>query len=154
MNERGPQPGARSEARPGSVVLRAAAVLLDSAIIFLLAVVLVGRENLEHGMGLAVYLGGWSLYYIGFTAGMGATPGKVAVGLHVAGKQGGRAPLDAVILRYIVMLVGALLFGIGTVISILMVMTDPRRRALHDRIAGTVVLAGRPADLGGDVRRE
>jgi uncharacterized RDD family membrane protein YckC len=131
-------------AKPGSLVLRAVAVLLDSAIIFLLAVVLIGRENLGHGAGLAFYLGGWAAYYIGLTVAMGATPGKIALGLHVAGKTGGRASPDSVILRYIVMLVGALLFGIGTIASILMVLTDPQRRSLHDRIAGTLVLDGRP----------
>jgi uncharacterized RDD family membrane protein YckC len=91
------------------VLLRAIAVVLDSAIIFILAVVLIGRENLGYGFGLALYLSGWAAYYVAFTATMGATPGKIAVGLHVASKTGGRPALDSVILRYIVMLVGALL---------------------------------------------
>jgi uncharacterized RDD family membrane protein YckC len=126
------------------VLLRAIAVVLDSAIIFILAVVIIGRENLGYGFGLALYLSGWAAYYVAFTATMGATPGKIAVGLHVASKTGGRPALDSVILRYIVMLVGALLLGIGTIVSLLMVVTDRQRRSLHDRVAGTLVLDGRP----------
>jgi uncharacterized RDD family membrane protein YckC len=149
MEGRGPEETARDTLRPASVVLRAVALVLDSAIIFLIALVLIGAENLGHGLGLAAYLTGWAAYYIGFTAGMGGTPGKIAMGMHVASKTGGRAQPDTVILRYVVMLIGALLFGIGTIISILMVLTDPQRRSLHDRIAGTLVLDGRPPGMQG-----
>jgi uncharacterized RDD family membrane protein YckC len=138
------QPGTPQEPKPASLVLRAIAILLDSAIIFVVAIIVVGPDNLNHGAGLAAYLGGWALYYIGFTVVAGATPGKMAVGIHVAGKDGGRPQPDSVILRYVIMMAGALPFGIGTIISMLMVISDPRRRALHDRIAGTLVLDGRP----------
>ena len=75
----------------------------------------------------------------------GATPGKIAMGIHVADKDGGRPRPDSVILRYVVLLAGALPFGIGTIVSILLVASDrEQRRALHDRIAGTRVLDGRP----------
>lgn len=130
--------------RPAALHLRAIAILLDSLIIFVLALILVGGDNLNQGTGLATYLAGWALYYIGFTILTGATPGKMAVGIHVAGKDGNRAQPDSVILRYVIMMAGALPFGVGTVLSILLVLTDPRRRALHDRIAGTQVLDGRP----------
>lgn len=139
-----PQQDASQAPKPASLLLRALAILLDSLIIFVLAIILVGSDNLNHGAGLAAYLGGWSLYYIGFTMLAGATPGKMAVGIHVAGKDGGRPQPDSIILRYVIMMAGALPFGIGTIISILMVISDPRRRALHDRIAGTLVLDGRP----------
>lgn len=144
QDERESQAGASQSPKPGSVVLRAIAVVLDSAIIFILAVVVIGRDDLGHGAGLAFYLGGWAVYYVGFTAAIGATPGKIAVGLHVASRTGARPALDSVILRYTVMLAGALLFGIGTIVSTLMVVTDPQRRSLHDRVAGTLVLDGRP----------
>lgn len=130
--------------KPGSLFLRAIAILLDSAIIFVLAVVIVGPDDLDRGAGLAFYMAGWAVYYIGFTTAMSATPGKIAMGLYVASKTGDRARPDSVILRYVVMMAGALPFGIGTIVSILMVVTDPQRRALHDRIAGTLVLDGRP----------
>ena len=35
-------------------------------------------------------------------------------------------------------------FGIGAVISLVLVNVDRDRRALHDRVAGTMVIAGRP----------
>ena len=130
--------------KPASLILRGITILLDSAIIFILAVVIVGPGDLGHGTGLAVYMAGWALYYIGFTIGVGATPGKMAMGIHVADKSGGKPRPDSVILRYVVMMAGALPFGIGTVISILLALSDPQRRSLHDRVAGTLVLDGRP----------
>lgn len=130
--------------RPGSVFLRGVAVMLDSAIIFILAVVIVGPDDLSRGAGLAFYMAAWAVYFIGFTLAMSATPGKIAMGLYVAGRTGRRARQDSVILRYVVLMAGALPFGIGTIVSILMVLTDPQRRSLHDRIAGTLVLDGRP----------
>jgi uncharacterized RDD family membrane protein YckC len=131
--------------KPASLVLRGIAILLDSAIIFILAVVIVGPDDLGHGAGLAVYMTGWAVYYIGFTLVVSATPGKMAMGIHVASKTGGKPSPDSVILRYVVLMAGALPFGVGTIISIFMVLTDPQRRSLHDRIAGTLVLDGRPS---------
>lgn len=113
-------------------------------ILFILSVVIIGMDDLESRAGIAFYLIGWSVYYIGFTMVAAATPGKVAFGIHVAGKDGRRAQPDSIILRYVVMLAGAIPFGIGTIVSILLVATDSERRALHDRIAGTLVLDGRP----------
>jgi uncharacterized RDD family membrane protein YckC len=141
--EPGTTPTAKAQ-KPASLLLRGIAILLDSAIIFILAIVIVGPDELGHGAGLAAYMAGWALYYIGFTLAVSATPGKMAMGIHVAGKNGGKPRPDSVILRYVVMMAGALPFGVGTIVSTLMVLTDPQRRSLHDRIAGTLVLDGRP----------
>ncbi len=135
---------APQEPKPASLFLRGIAIFLDMVILFILAVVIIGIHNVETRTGLAFYLVGWSVYYIGFTAVMSATPGKVAMGIHVAAKTGRRAQPDSVILRYVVLMAGALPFGVGTIVSIVLVLTDPQRRALHDRIAGTLVLDGRP----------
>ena len=130
--------------KPASMLLRGIAILLDSAIIFILAVVIVGPDKLGHGAGLAFYMAGWAVYYIGFTLAVSATPGKMAMGIHIASKTGGKPSPDSVILRYVVMMAGALPFGVGTIFSILLALSDPQRRSLHDRIAGTLVLDGRP----------
>jgi uncharacterized RDD family membrane protein YckC len=139
-----PSTQATEQPQPASLLLRGIALVLDMVILFILAVVIIGMDEVETRTGLAFYLIGWSVYYIGFTAVLSATPGKVAMGLHVADKTGSRARLDSVILRYVVLMAGALPFGIGTIVSIGLVLTDPQRRALHDRIAGTLVLDGRP----------
>jgi uncharacterized RDD family membrane protein YckC len=136
-------PDAPPQQKPASLLLRGIAIFLDMVILFILAVVIIGFHNTETRIGLAFYLGGWSVYYIGFTMAFAATPGKIAMGIHVADKSGGRARTDSVILRYVVLMAGALPFGVGTVISIILVLTDRQRRALHDRIAGTLVLDGR-----------
>jgi uncharacterized RDD family membrane protein YckC len=147
-----PRPGTQSggeepeqpEGRPGSIFLRAAAVLLDSAIIVVIAAAILSGGSIDGRTGLALYLGGSAIYYIGFVLAISATPGKIAMGLFIADQKGDKAEPDKVILRYLVLFVGAIAFGIGTIISIIMVLIDPQRRALHDRIAGTIVLAGRP----------
>ena len=61
------------------------------------------------------------------------------MGLYVADKQGARIRPDTAILRYIVYLVGNSIV-VGLAISVVLVLVDPSRRALHDRIAGTLVL--------------
>ena len=96
-----------------------------------------GRESI----GLASI--GQAVYFTGFTIGLSTTPGKMAVGLYIGDRQGRRIRPDTAILRYLVFMIGGLLL-FGWLISIVLIFTDPQRRALHDRIAGTLVLLGRP----------
>jgi uncharacterized RDD family membrane protein YckC len=82
-----------------------------------------------------------------------ATPGKLLLGIYV-GTLDGRAisPFQAV-LRYLAVasfFVNYFLPAAGIVIlalfliSYMMALTDPQRRSLHDRIASTRVLVGKP----------
>jgi uncharacterized RDD family membrane protein YckC len=70
----------------------------------------------------------------------------MAIRMHVASPDGERLDPDKLILRYLIFFVGILIL-VGIPISAAMVLTDPQRRALHDRIAGTRVHYGRPAWL-------
>jgi len=82
-------------------------------------------------------------YYVFFLSTMSATPGKLVLGLYVSDRTGNRIRPDTAILRYLIYLVGQLLM-LGMFISAVLVLTDPRRRAIHDRVAGTLVVVGRP----------
>jgi uncharacterized RDD family membrane protein YckC len=82
-------------------------------------------------------------YHIFFLCTMSATLGKLALHLYVSDRQGQRIRPDTAILRYLVYMVGQLIF-IGMVVSAVLVLVDPRRRAIHDRVAGTLVVVGRP----------
>jgi uncharacterized RDD family membrane protein YckC len=77
---------------------------------------------------------------------MSATLGKLALGIYVSDLHGQRIRPDTAILRYLIYMLGQLTF-IGMVVSILMIFTDPKRRALHDRVAGTLVVVGKPPEL-------
>jgi uncharacterized RDD family membrane protein YckC len=82
----------------------------------------------------------WSLYFVGFTASCGQTPGKKIMGLHVVDENG--VPVDWE--------VASIRFFIGYPVSILPLglgfywaLVDKNNQALHDKIAGTLVV--RPA---------
>jgi uncharacterized RDD family membrane protein YckC len=79
-------------------------------------------------------------YYIFPTAVALGTPGKTALRMRIV-KRNGEAPTpDVVILRYLVFLI-TFLVPLGLLASLALVLTDPERRALHDRIAGTIVVS-------------
>src|SRR4051794_39814034 len=139
---------------------RGLAFLLDVLILTIIGIPVIAAfgdtAQLEPGhvdtTVLAVGMFVTASYHIFFLATMSATLGKVALGIYVANGQGGRIRPDTAILRYLVYMLGQLTF-IGMVISAVMLLTDPRRRTLHDRAAGTLVLVGKPPGLdagGGD----
>lgn len=76
------------------------------------------------------------IYFILMTKYYGATLGKMALGLKVVKAGGGELDWVTVILREtIAKFISALILGIGY----LMVAWDPQKRAMHDKIAGTIV---------------
>lgn len=89
---------------------------------------------------LTVYLG-YDVYFI--TRPNGATPGKQAMGLRVVDEKYnypislGKALLRETIIK---IFLGRLTFGILTLISVLLVITDSKKQAVHDRLAKTYVV--------------
>jgi uncharacterized RDD family membrane protein YckC len=79
-------------------------------------------------------------YNIGFVAATGATPGKTAVGLRIAGRQGDKPAPDATVLRFLLYFAFGALFPFGTIANLASMFADAQRRTFPDRIAGTVVL--------------
>ena len=90
---------------------------------------------------LAALLGGaawiaWSaLYFTVFWSLTGQTPGDRLMGIRVYSETADRIRIRQAFVRYWAMLLAALPLGAGFI----PVLTDDRRRGLHDRIANTVV---------------
>lgn len=115
---------------------------------------LTGRDTNLHWM--AVYLVIWGVvglaYSMFFLTRRGATPGKSALGISIRRLEHA-GPLDArtAAVRYLIPFANAVL-GVapvlGTIVSLLwavdhlLPLMQPRRQAIHDLMAGTVVVIG------------
>lgn len=130
--------------QPASVLLRAAAFLIDWAIIIILAEAVVSAIGSDQRARLALLLVLASVYEIGFVAALSATPGKIALRMYVGDENGGRLSPDKAILRFLVLMASWAAFGIGFVIDVVLLVVDSKRRTLHDRVARTGVFSGRP----------
>jgi uncharacterized RDD family membrane protein YckC len=71
-----------------------------------------------------------------FVARLGATPGKMALGLKVVRPDGGPVDLGRAFGRYFAKILSAMILGIGYI----MVAFDSEKRGLHDMICGTRVV--------------
>jgi uncharacterized RDD family membrane protein YckC len=120
---------------------RTGALLIDWAIVLLLSMFIAVSTVEGDTARLPILLIVLSAYEIGFLVAAAATPGKMAMRMHVADPSGARLEPDKLILRYLLFLLGLPLVPI----NLYLVLTDPQKRALHDRIAGTRLHAGRPA---------
>ncbi|HWC28886.1 MAG TPA: RDD family protein [Dehalococcoidia bacterium] len=123
-----------------SFFARAAAFLLDWAIVLLLAAFVASGVGSSDRSRVAILLTALSAYHIAFLIAMSTTPGKMALRMHVADATGGRLQPDAAILRFLVFLLSLPLLPVNAAL----VLIDPDRRALHDRVAKTRVRYGRP----------
>jgi uncharacterized RDD family membrane protein YckC len=79
-------------------------------------------------------LGG--VYLVAFWTLAGQTPGMRCMGIRVLPADGGRLGRGAALVRFGGMLLAAVPAGAG----FLLVLVDDRRRGLHDRLAGTLVV--------------
>lgn len=93
------------------------------------------------------------IYSVTFLTRRGATPGKMAVGIRVRDiASGDRLTVTAAAKRYLISfatalssasgIVGSLTLGLWT-LDHLMPLFDPRRQALHDKLAGSEVVSSR-----------
>ena len=92
-------------------------------------------------------------YYFVLTALLGATLGKMALGMKVVGADGNRAKPSSILVRELIAralgavlsaVIGATIGGliglaVGLVI-IIMILFDDKRQGLHDKIGGTFVV--------------
>lgn len=76
------------------------------------------------------------VYQVGFWTAMGATPGKMLLGLSIVQEDGSAIGVGKAFVRYLGQFLSALLIGIG----FLLIAFGEKKRALHDSIAGTVVV--------------
>jgi uncharacterized RDD family membrane protein YckC len=133
--------------RPAPILARVEAALLDVVLLGLMAgavVALTARAAQVPLAGLrpswpwlAGYLAALGLLYAGyFTGGTGRTLGKIVFGLYVVDAAGQRPGFLRAVARAALGTLGVLLAGGGLV----PMLTDPARRAFHDRLFGTRVI--------------
>ncbi len=86
-------------------------------------------------------------YFVGFeSSSYQATPGKMALGLIVTDTDGRRISLMRALGRYLAKIPSAMILGIGFI----MVGFTERKQGLHDYMASTLVVKGRPGEVGYD----
>ncbi len=86
-------------------------------------------------------------YFVGFeSSSYQATPGKMALGLIVTDTDGRRISPMRALGRYVAKIPSAMILGIGFI----MVGFTERKQGLHDYIASTLVVKGRPGEVGYD----
>ena len=130
-------------------VTRAVALVIDALVIAVIAILVGGAVNLvaslfgHHGsinllqalFGAAAWVVWSALYFATFWTLTGQTPGNRLLGIRVVSADGSRIRLRRALRRFAGLVLATLPLGAG----FLPVLTDDRRRGLHDRIAGTVV---------------
>jgi uncharacterized RDD family membrane protein YckC len=91
------------------------------------------------------------LYHVTFWAAEGATPGKMLLGIMVV-REDTRNSLSVgdAFIRYLGYIVNGIIFGVGY----LMILFDPEKRGLHDRMAGTIVIEKRSIAKLAEYREE
>lgn len=122
---------------------RAAAILIDGLILGAalgLLAMLLSPESLQHGndprsnaVGTVV---SWLYFALFESSERQATPGKILLGLAVTDDMGRRISFARATGRHFAKIVSALIMGIGFVLAGL----TPRKQALHDMMAGTLVV--------------
>ena len=148
------------ETRAGLVmaplILRGLAVFIDLAIVSVINLALaatLGDSKLDKATTLATLMAATAAYNLGFVIARSATPGKLAMNIFIGYPDGSAVRPDTAILRYLVLFSGnlaivdpILFYALSAllIVNIGFVLFSPERRGIHDRIAGTIVLAGRP----------
>lgn len=137
---------ARAESTAAAAPLRARLLAAGADFVVVTAIGLAVDEALRvvlaEGVGLApppglypasVFIGGWVYFVFCETRFGGRTVGKMGAGLRVAGSGDALWCSVRYVAKVVQLLVGSgLLFGVA--------VFDERRRALHDHLAGTVVV--------------
>lgn len=143
-------PLTRALAFAGDVALAGAAFTgLAVGVSWLLAVVLgVAVETDDRvgpvwGAALVLWL---FTYWYATTSVVGRTPAMMLAGLRIVRRDGTPVPPRKAFVRTVTLPLSLLLLGAGGALMLI----DPERRTLHDRLAGTTVVydwGGRPAEL-------
>jgi uncharacterized RDD family membrane protein YckC len=131
--------------------LRFAAYLIDSMVLFVIQMVLAAAVILIDPGDLRAFLNvapvGWALTWAYFavleSSPLQGTVGKHALGLYVADVHGDPIGLGRASARYWLKLLSSLLLMVGWI----MAAFTPRKQALHDLMARTLVLRRQPPAL-------
>lgn len=138
--------------RLASIGQRVGGALVDGLLVSMVVVVplllgLVDVDSLETSLPAPILLGLFcfgAIYTVVPTALWGQTPGKIAVGTRVVVEEDGSRPgWRRAVLRWALPGVAGRLPYVGLWVGLAVMASlvwDPRRRGLHDRLAGTIVV--------------
>lgn len=144
-------PDARAEGDYAGLVTRTLAFAADVVVIDLAALLVGGvvaiaasffdlPQDLRTVLAAAGVVAGalWAVgYFVAFWSTSGETPGDRLMRIRVQDEQtGGPVPVARALGRLAALFLGVLLLFVG----VLWILVDDRRRGLHDRLAGTVVV--------------
>jgi uncharacterized RDD family membrane protein YckC len=145
--------------RYAGLVTRAAAFVIDAAIVNLIAFIVAGSvglalsifgsslSDLSTPVKIVFGVGGWIalnlVYFVGSWTLTGQTAGMRVMSIRVEGRKGGRLS----VWRAAVRAVGLVLAAIPLFAGYLVILVNDRRRGLQDWLAGSVVVF----DYEGDV---
>ena len=115
-----------------SFTIGAASVAFLTRVVTGLQLDLRGDRDLA-GIGLVLW---WFTYFVVSWSSVGATPGMALLGLRVVRRDGSPVRVGRAVVRALVLSLNAALFGLG----FLLILVQRQRRALHDLVAGTVVV--------------
>ena len=153
------QPQAARGPRPGGLLvgagvgIRAVAVIIDGIIISIVCYVLIalfgtssssmGGSGVEasfnlSGVSALVFILFPIVYYVGLEGTIGATIGKLAMGLKVVKTDGGKSTFGTAIIRFLLWIVDGLIFI--PLVGMIMIWTTKQKQRLGDKAAGTVVI--------------
>ncbi|MFH1092261.1 MAG: RDD family protein [Pseudomonadota bacterium] len=134
------------------VGLRFVAVIIDTIIFFILSYIVALFTGGTTGAGFQ--LSGvpallsfiiFFLYYIILEALVGATVGKLALGMRVVTADGHKIGWGASVIRNILRIIDGIPFILLYLLGAILVWTSQRKQRLGDRLGGTVVIRGRAA---------
>jgi uncharacterized RDD family membrane protein YckC len=156
-----PEPSAPAGAEPGSLGVRLGARIIDSIIIYIVAVAIglllrlvttYSEDAFLFALINGIIAGVLTFaYFVGFETSKGQTPGKKLLGLSVRGPGGAHPTLQQSAIRNVWTLftivppqfVGALLYLISVVAIAVTINGSPTKQGIHDRLAGgTEVVKG------------
>jgi uncharacterized RDD family membrane protein YckC len=134
------------------VAWRAVAAVIDAAVLFAVAYVVALFTGGLTETGFEVQGGPaflsfliWFVYYTATEALLGASLGKLLLGLRVVMVDGTPVGWPAAVVRNVLRVVDGFLFYL---VAALFAWGSPRRQRLGDRVAGTVVIRQRNAVAG------
>jgi uncharacterized RDD family membrane protein YckC len=111
------------------------AYILDGVLLLIVQLILMALIDNQGVVTLVNLVAGW-LYFAGLESSMGATPGKLVLGMRITTVDGQNISFLRATGRYFAKIISALILCIGY----LMIAWDGHKQGLHDKIAGTYVI--------------
>ena len=143
---------------PATPIRRLVAGLVDVAVIIICGIVytvalgtdqprgavsLAVNRHVVNGPGVWLFFALVLFHFLVFEVAIGASVGKLLLGLRVRASAGGRAGLRAVAIRTVLRPVDGLPYVVPNLLGFIVLANGPKHQRIGDRLAGTVVVRRR-----------